>query len=129
LEKPPGTQVAFHFAQWQFGIGKSGHGEGLNPAFCRTLLSFFEEFLSNLRQLLAYLAGQPVMDTAGLYARDIRYNHGRRRGHSHDQPYHAEEKKAGQSDQLQYQRVPGRKMPYRAESYQEHHGGNAGHNH
>ena len=36
----------------------------------RRLLAFFEEFLSDLRQLLANLAGQPVMDAAGLYARE-----------------------------------------------------------
>jgi hypothetical protein len=48
-------QVAFHFAPSQFGIGKSGRGEGSTPALLPRLLSFFEEFLGNLRQLLANL--------------------------------------------------------------------------
>src|SRR5438309_219771 len=39
------------------------------------LLSFFKEFLRDFRELLANLAGQPVMDAPGLYARDVRDNY------------------------------------------------------
>src|SRR5690348_15337876 len=69
-------------------------------------LSFLQEFLRDLRQLLADLAGQAIMDAPRLYAGNVRHHHGRGRGHSDNQPYHAEEEKAGQRDQLQHQGVP-----------------------
>ena len=93
------------------------------------LLSFFEEFLRDLREFLPNLAGQPVMDSTGLYASDIRDNYRRWCSNSHNEPYDAKEKEAGQSDQFQYQRVAGRKMPYRAKGDEKHHSRNARNDH
>src|SRR6185312_16353024 len=81
---------------------------------CERLLSFLQEFLRDLRQLLANLAGQPVMDASGLYARNVRHHHRRGSSHGHDQPYHAKEKKSCKSDEFQHQRVSRREMTYRA---------------
>src|SRR6476660_8239566 len=104
-KKPPATIRWLFFVEWLLQTSRDEN---------RRLLSFFEEFLRDLRKLLANLAGQPVMDATGLYARDVRHYHGRRSGHCHDEPDYAEEKKAGQGDQFQHQGVPGRKMSYRS---------------
>ena len=69
------------------------------------------------------------MDSTGLYASDIRDNYRRWCSNSHNEPYDAKEKEAGQSDQFQYQRVSRRKVPYRAECHQKHHSRNARHDH
>src|SRR6476620_5325 len=132
VEKPPvnGRWLLF-FALSIIGTekGKSVERAQRKKIVNAQLLSFLQEFLGNLRELLANLAGQPVMKTACLNASDIRHNHRSRSGHSHNEPYHDEEKEAGQGNQLQDQRVTGRKVPYCAECHQKHHGRNSGHDH
>src|SRR5713226_7502630 len=65
------------------------------------VVALFQEFLCDLRELLTNVAGQPVMDAAGMYAGHVGDNYRRRRGDRNDQPDDDKEQAPGKRNQLQ----------------------------
>jgi len=84
------------------------------------VVALFQEFLCDLRELLTNVAGQPVMDAAGMYAGHVGDNYRRRRGDRNDQPDDDKEKASGKRNQLQDLGMAGRIMPDGAEGDQKH---------
>src|ERR1043166_470987 len=91
---------------------KSHHGVAFCCLCLEKRLSFFEEFLRDLRQLLADLAREAVMDAPCLDAGNVSHHHRRGRGHGNNQPYHAEEKKSRSEERRVGKECRSRWSPY-----------------
>jgi hypothetical protein len=88
-----------------------------------------QEFLCAFRQAVADLAGQAVVDFAGVDAGYVGNYYWRWRGYRHDEPDHTKEEAAGEGNQLQDQRVARRVVADCAKRHEKHYGGDAGHDH